>query len=226
MPGIGSITLEITIGFIALFTITKFIGKRQITPLTPFDFISAIVLGELLGNAIYDPETGVGYILYALSLWGLLMFLIHLLERKFIRIRKIIADSPAVIIRNGQIDYQELKNNKMTITQLRSLLREKDVFSLREVEYAILEPNGEITVLNKYEHGSPSRQDLDLPQQEVDIPITLITDGQVLWQNLKYHNLDRDWLEQKLLDHQIHKFEDVLYAEWSTIEGIHIQTFQ
>lgn len=64
-----SLTIELLVGFFALLVLTKVLGKNQITQLTPFDFISALVLGELLGNAIYDKEIGLHYVLYAIVFW-------------------------------------------------------------------------------------------------------------------------------------------------------------
>ncbi|PRX28030.1 uncharacterized membrane protein YcaP (DUF421 family) [Orenia metallireducens] len=220
-----SITSDLLIGFIALFLLTKLLGRRQIRQLTAFDFIFSIVLGELLGNAIYDPEVNFLYILYTLSLWGLLMFGVQLIEQKSIKLRKFISGNPAMVIREGQIDYKKLKETRMNITQLRSLLRQESVFSLKEVEYAILETDGELSVLKKSDHEQVTRKDLNIPGKSVKLPIILISDGQVLWQNIHKHNLTKKWLEQELLNNNIHRFDDVLYAEWSEGEELYVIPF-
>ncbi|OCL26641.1 hypothetical protein U472_11720 [Orenia metallireducens] len=220
-----SITIDLLIGFITLFLLTKLLGRRQIRQLTAFDFIFSIVLGELLGNAIYDPEVNFLYILYTLSLWGLLMFGVQLIEQKFIKLRKFISGNPAMVIREGQIDYKKLKETRMNITQLRSLLRQEGIFSLKEVEYAILETDGELSILKKSDYEQTMRKDLNIPSQSVKLPIILISDGQVLWENLHKHNLNKEWLEQELLNNNIHRFDDVLYAEWSEGEELYVIPF-
>jgi uncharacterized membrane protein YcaP (DUF421 family) len=220
-----SITIDLLIGFIALFLLTKLLGRRQIRQLTAFDFIFSIVLGELLGNAIYDPEVNFMYILYTLSLWGLLMFGVQLIEQKSIKLRKFISGNPAMVIREGQIDYKKLKETRMNITQLRSLLRQEGIFSLKEVEYAILETDGELSILKKSDYEQTIRKDLNIPSQSVKLPIILISDGQVLWENLHKHNLNKEWLEQELLNNNIHRFDDVLYAEWSEGEELYVIPF-
>ncbi|WP_083771334.1 YetF domain-containing protein [Acetohalobium arabaticum] len=118
------------------------------------------------------------------------------------------------------------KSTGINISQLQSLLRQKDVLSFKEIEYAILEPNGEITVLNKYQYGTPKREDLNLTQQDVHMPIALISDGQVLKENLRKCGLDKEWLEEELFNQGIHSFQDVIHAEWSEEDGLYVIPFQ
>ncbi|WP_249652128.1 YetF domain-containing protein, partial [Lysinibacillus sp. D4A1_S13] len=117
----------------------------QISQLTPFDFISAIVIGELVGNTVYVPEVRVWSILYAVFVWVILIYAIEVITQKFRRTRKFFEGYPSIIIRNGHIDREQLKWNHLYINQLQQMLRQqKDKFSIREVEYMILLPNGNI----------------------------------------------------------------------------------
>ncbi len=84
----GFLTVELLIGFFALLVVTKLLGKTQITQLTPFDFISALVLGELVGNAIYDKEIHVTYVLYAIFVWTVLISTIEKITQKFKKVQK------------------------------------------------------------------------------------------------------------------------------------------
>lgn len=219
------LTIELLIGFIALLIITKMLGKTQITQITPFDFISALVLGELVGNAIYDKETGVHYVLYAVTLWGTLIYFIEFLTQKFKGTRRILEGKPAIIIKNGIIDRQKLKENKLDINQLQHLLRDKDVFSIREVEFAILEANGSVNVLRKSIYENPTRQDFNIAPQQVYLPVTIIIDGEVLWDNLEEAGFDKTWLTQQLNFHGIAKPEQVLFADWLEGEPLFVITF-
>ena len=156
------ILVELSIGLIVLFAMTKLLGKTQISQITPFEFISALVLGELVGNAIYDKDVGIGQILFAVTVWGLLLLGIETMEMKFLKMRGLLEGNPSIVVRHGMIDKKELKKNKMSINQLQNMLRQKDVFSLREVEYAILESNGMVTVMKKPDYDVPLRTDLGL----------------------------------------------------------------
>lgn len=219
---ISQLTLELIVGFFALFILTKFVRKAEINAITPFDFISAVVLGELLGNAIYDEKITIWYIIYALLLWGTLKYLIELITQKFRRTRKLLEGEPAIIIRNGQIDYNVIKKEKLDINELLSTLRQKDAFSIREIEFAILEQSGSISVLKKSRYDTPTLQDLNLPYRSVFLSIAVILDGEVLTDNLKGIGFDEKWLLGQVHLSGVKHIKDVFYADWKQDEGIHI----
>ncbi|MGP4082401.1 DUF421 domain-containing protein [Pseudalkalibacillus sp. R45] len=217
-----SITVELMVGFLALFIMTKLLGKVSLAQITIFDFISAVVLGELVGNAIYDNEVKLGSILYAVMLWGALIFIMEFFTQKFRGSRKLLEGKPTIVIRNGQCDKKEMKKNKLDMNQLQNLLRQKDVFSVREVAYAIVETDGSVSVLKKPEYATPTTADMQLPQKPVFLSVTLINDGKVDWENLKKAGFDEAWLKKTLHKNQIDRYEDVFYMEWKQDEGVHI----
>lgn len=98
---IMNLTIELIIGFIFLFVIIKFVGKKIINQIFPFTFIAAIVLGELLGNALYDPKIGVFYIVYSMTIWGGLLFSVEYLSLKFLAFRDVAEGKPSALIKNG-----------------------------------------------------------------------------------------------------------------------------
>lgn len=219
---ISNLTIELIIGFFALLIITKILGKTQISQITPFEFISALVLGELVGNAIYDKDINIFYILYAVFLWAVLLYTIEILTLKFKGTREIFEGKPCILIRNGQIDFNELKKEKLDINELQSLLRAKDIFSMREIQYAILETNGSISVLKKSKYDNPTNEDLNLSEKHVYLPVTVILDGEVLWDNIKTCGFDEKWLKKQLHAKKITKIKEIFYAEWKEDEGLHI----
>ncbi|WP_404427435.1 DUF421 domain-containing protein [Ureibacillus chungkukjangi] len=220
MVNLGQTTIELIFGFIALLIAAKILGKTQISQLTPFDFISAMVLGELVGNSVYDPEVKIWSILYALILWTALIFTVEKLTQKFRGLRRTFEGNPSIIIRQGKIDRDQLKQNHLDIDQLQQMLRQqKDIFSIREVEYMILEPNGQISVMKKPKYESPTLEDLSLKQKPAYLPITLISDGMVVKDNLRESGHDEEWLLNQLKKRNVTKFEDALYAEWVEDEG-------
>lgn len=221
-----SLTIELLVGFFALLIVTNILGKMQIGQLTPFHFISALVLGELLGNAVYDKEIGIKYVLYAVTLWGGLLFLVELLTQKFKRTRNFFQGNPSILIRQGKIDYQELKKNRMDLNELLSLMRQKDVFSLREVEYAILELSGSLSILKKSNYDQPNCQDLQMPEKPVYLPIALVMDGEIIKDNLINYSLDKQWLMNQLKMHGISNIKDVLYVEWQRNEELLVIPFE
>ncbi|MDO3660310.1 DUF421 domain-containing protein [Bacillus sp. C28GYM-DRY-1] len=221
-----NVAIELVCGLVILFVILKFLGKTQFSQLTPFDFISALILGELVGNAVYDQEIKVKEIIYASLLWGLLIYLIELITQKIKGTRKFLEGEPNIVIHKGKLKYKMLKKNKLDINQLQSLLRQKGCFSIQEVEYAILETNGMVSVLPKAEFDKPTRKDMNLPTKDVSLPITLILDGEIVFDNLVEAGVDEQWLKQSLQQHGVEKAEDVLYAEWHASQPLYVITFE
>lgn len=215
------ITLELLAGFFALLIIIKLLGKSQIGELHPLDFITAIVLGELVGAAVYDPEVNVLYILYALFFWGGLHLATKYITLKFNETRYYIDDSPSIVIRNGQIDKEMLWKNKMDINQLQNLLRQKGVFSVKEVAYAILEPDGSCSVMKKPEYSTPTLADLNLPLRPMELPVTVILDGEVIEDNLNLIGFDTKWLKEELMKQGINDIKEVFLAEWQPSSGLY-----
>lgn len=217
------IFIELIVGFILLLALTKILGKTQISQLTPFDFISALVLGELVGNAIYDKNVHLGMIVFAIVVWGMLIYITEWITQKFRSTRELLEGKPSILISRGKIVREALKKNKIDIDQLQGLLRKKNVFSIQEVEYAILEATGDISVLKKPKYQTPTIQDLSLPETPVYLTYPLISDGVVDEDNLKEAGFDRNWLMKKLREKHIASPEEVIYAEWNEALGFHVQ---
>lgn len=220
--GFGQLTIELILGFFSLLLITRFLGKTQITQLTAFDFISALIMGELLGNAIYDDDTGVVKVLFAVTVWGLLIFAVQIVGQKSITLRNILEGKPSLVIQKGVIDRQALKKNRMNINELQTLLREKDVFSLREVEYAVLEQNGSLTVLRKPEFDTPTLKDLNIPITSKSLPMILVSDGIILNPELLKIGKNESWLKTELKQQGYVNTDNILIAEWREEDGLYV----
>lgn len=218
--GIG---LELFIGFFALMFLTKVIGRSQIKEATPFDFVSSIVLGEMVGNAIYDPKIGLFQVLFAVFLWGILIFIMKLIDLKVNKVRGILENEPAIIIRDGVINREQMKKAKLDMNQLQALLRREKVFSLREVLHAILEPNGSISVIKNPIYDTPTKKELNIPVFAISLPVTLISDGSVIKRNLTMIDKSEQWLNQELKQRNINRVKDVFIAEWRLEDGLFIQ---
>ncbi|MFD1039526.1 DUF421 domain-containing protein [Virgibacillus byunsanensis] len=216
------ISLKIILGFFLLFLITKLLGKTTIKQLTPFDFISAIVLSELLGNAIYEENITMIHIIYTLFLWGILMIFMEKILLKHKGLRGFLEGNPSIIIRDGKIDRYQLKKNRMNINQLLSLLRQSEIFSVREVAFAILETNGSISILKKHKYQKVQVQDLQLPEKPEFLSTTVILDGEILLDNINGLGFDKTWLKNQLAANGIASNEEVLYADWLHNDGMYV----
>ncbi|KGX92727.1 membrane protein [Pontibacillus halophilus JSM 076056 = DSM 19796] len=217
-----SIFTDTIVGFLCLFALTKVLGKSQITQITAFDFIAALVLGELVGNALYDPDTGIKEILFAVFLWGLLIYSTEWVTQKFKKTRGPLEGRPNIIIYEGKVQKEEMTKGKLDMNQLQHLLRSKEIFSLRDVAFAILETDGTVSVLKSSEAQTPSRQDLELDQEPVKLPLMVISDGELIEDNIKEANVDSKWLQEELKQHDVQSYKDVMYAEYIQGEPLYV----
>lgn len=225
MENLLPIFLESLFGFTALFLLTKVLGKTQITQLTPFDFVAALVLGELVGNALFDDETGMLEIGFAVVLWGSILYVTEIITQKFKGTRGLLEGRPSIIIHQGKLIREEMKKSNLDINQLQHMLRAKDAFSIQEVQYAILETDGTVSVLKKSPYQSLNRNDLNLEPKVVRLTIMIINDGEVIWDNLREADLTKKWLEDELLAQGMNSVKDVFYAEWTVGQGLFVLPF-
>ena len=220
------LTIELIVGFFFLFIIVKFVGKKIINQITPFTFIAAIVLGELLGNALYDHKIGVFYIVYSMTIWGGLLFSVEYLSQKCLTFRGVVEGKPSALIKNGIVDREALRKNRMNINQLQSLLRQSETFSIREVAYCYLEANGSISILKKSKYQKTTQEDFNIPSKVVSVPVTLIRDGEVLWDEIIDMGFNESWLKSQLNTQNIIDYKDVFIAEWLQEDGLFVQPFK
>jgi uncharacterized membrane protein YcaP (DUF421 family) len=217
------IALELGVGFIVLLISVKILGNREMQQITPFDFVSAIVLGELVGNTVYDKESNISHMIFATVLWTILLLIILYITQKSLSVRKLIQGHAELLIKEGKIQYDVLKKVKLDISELISQLRERDVFSVQEVDYAFLEISGSITVKKKERYANPTNQDLNVTPKPSPLNLPLIQDGDVLNRNLEIFKKDDSWLKSELKKEKIQSIKDVIYAEWNSADGWHIQ---
>lgn len=189
--------------FITLLILTRLLGKKQLSELTFFNYITGVTIGSLAANTIIN--TGSRYLNEMINLiwWTLLTMLVTLISLKSSKIRTLLDGEPTIIIKNGKIIEEALRSTRINLDDLSMLLRSKDIFSIMEVDYAILEPDGKLSILKKQ-----NRQ-----QTRLYLPTEIITDGNLVKRNLKELNLDEKWIYKELKNQGIDSLNKVLYAE-------------
>lgn len=216
----------LVIGFFLLFIIVKIVGRKIITQVTPFTFITAIVMGEILGNALYDTEVKMFEVIYSIFLWGFLLLVVEYIAQKSLRFRGLVEGKPVALIKNGVLDRDALKKTRLNLNQLQSLLRQSETFSIREVAYCYLETNGSISILKKSKYQKTTQEDFSLPEKPVHVPVTLIRDGKVLWDEVKDLGYDETWLRKQLHAQNVTDVENVFLAEWLAGDGMFVQAIR
>ncbi|MFC4099155.1 DUF421 domain-containing protein [Paenibacillus xanthanilyticus] len=201
------LSVKLITGFVVLFVMTKFIGGRELRQLNVFDFISAIVLSELVGNVLYQRDVTALHMSYALLLWTAMIYLIDKITLKFDATRKLLDGESELVIEEGIIDRNMLRKHRMELKELMGLLREKDVFSLREVRFAFLEPDGNVSIVKgealRYGEGGVA-----------SLPTPLVMDGVLVKKSLKQVDKSEEWLREELRLRSVTEIQQVFYAEY------------
>ncbi|WP_418792009.1 YetF domain-containing protein [Phosphitispora sp. TUW77] len=190
----------------------RIMGKRQIGQLQPFELVVTLMLSELAAIPMESPGipliNGITPILTLIAAQVILSYI----SLKSDRARAVICGTPSVLIENGKIVESELKRLRYNLSDLLEQLRAKDVPNISDVEFAILETSGQLSVIEKSQKRPVMPEDLNLSTKYEGLPFTLIMDGQVLHKNLKKINLNIEWLYQQLANLGIENPSDVLFA--------------
>ena len=184
--------------YIIVLIVMRFMGKREIGQLQPFELAISIMIADLA--TIPMSEIGIPIFNGIIPILGLLLMhiIISGINLKSIKAREIICGKPRILIYRGKIDEKALKKERFTINELQERLRGNNVFNLGDVEYAILETNGEVTIIEKPEKRGVKIEDLNLDVEYEGIPYDLVIDGKVMEKNLKAIGKDKIWLEKEL----------------------------
>lgn len=208
---------ELAVGFFGLLISVRIIGRRQLSHVTAFDFVSAVVLGEIVGNVPYSNDINWFKMITAIAFWTLLTYMMEIISVKSMRARQLVAGTPAVVIKEGKIQFDVMKKEKLDFNELLSLLRQKDIFSIQEVHYAFVENNGIMTVLPKETNqpnqtSSGGKKSKEPAQPPLTLPI--IVDGEILQKNLELFKMTEEDVQKLLIKHGLAKPKQVLYAEY------------
>ena len=201
--------------YILVLVVMRLMGKREIGQLQPFELAISIMIADLASIPMTDP--GVPIFNGLVPILGLLAMhlLITLLNIKSVNLRKITCGKPTILVYRGKIDEEALKKERFTVSELQERLRGKDVFNLGDVEFAILETNGEVSVITKPNKRNLTPEDMNIEADYEGLPYDLIVDGKIMYENLNKIGKDKRWLIK-----QIEKFkclpQDVLIA---TMDG-------
>lgn len=215
--------LRTTFAFIALLILARVMGKKQIAQLTFFHYVTGITIGSIAADIAGESRTPFFNGLIAMIWWAILTILMSYVAFKFKRARGILDDQPKIVMRDGKILVDSLKKLRLHLDDLNMMLREQGIFSIKDVQYAILETNGKLSVMKKAGQEPATKQDVKAPAPEPKyIPAEIIAEGKIVKQNLKELNLTEEWVYEQLKKQGIGKVEHVFYAEIQGDGSLHI----
>lgn len=188
--------------YLVLIAIIRFLGKRQLGQMEPSEVVVTMVVADLASISMQDKNVPLSSSLIPIfAVLGMEM-LLSLLSLRSVFFRKLLCGKPVILIENGKFLQDNMRKTRITLDELTSQLREKDVLDISTVQYAILETGGNLSVFPFPEQKPPSAKDTGITPQAQSLPVTIVSDGRLLPDNLKKSGKDRRWLEKILKQHK------------------------
>lgn len=192
----------------ALFIIGKIIGHKQMSQLDFFDYITGITIGSIAAELATELENPL-YPLIAMIVYGAITVFLTLIASKMPKLRKYINGSPTIIMNNGKLYRKNMKKSKIDLTEFLVLCRQEGYFNLNDIQTAIFEYNGRLTILPISTKRPLIPEDINLNPDSEYINTELIMDGRILEENLKRKGLDLNWLQNQITNQGYNSAKDI-----------------
>lgn len=213
------------IGFFSLLIFTRVLGKEQISQLTFFDYVLGITIGSIAASLTTDLSSRAWPHWIGLITWAALGYLMEIITLKWRYAAKVLEGEPDIVIMNGKILENTLKKIRYRVSDIMELLRNQGIFDLNEVNFAIIEANGQLSVLKKAENLPLTPKDMNIQVKDTSISIELIYDGILFTENLKQLGKDEAWLNNQLKAQGINNISEVFLATLSPQGTLYIDKY-
>lgn len=220
------IGLRVLFVYVLLLLAMRIMGKREIGQLSNLDFVVAIVVAELATLPITDHNLSLAESVLPMLIITALQVAVSVLCLKSNRFRRLLYGRPNVLIAGGKLQMAEMRKARYNIDDLLSQLRQRDIFDVANVEYAVLETSGDLTVVQKPWCCPATRGDLQITalDQFSGMPLTLIDDGEINWKGMEDHQLTEAWLLEQLQQKGISSPREVFFASLSNNGRLYLIT--
>lgn len=219
---VGDVIIRSFLSLITLFLVTKMLGKKQVSQLSLFDYVIGISIGNFAAEMTINTDSQYMNGIVSVLIFGLVAYLVSILTMKSIVLRRFFMGTPTILIQNGKILQKNLRKVKFDVNDLLEECRENGYFDLYEIEDAIMEADGSLSILPKFDYQPILRKDMKIKGKQEHLVANVIIDGKVMLQNLK--NMDK---EEKWLSHQMKKlgystYQNILLATLDQEDTIHV----
>ena len=208
--------------FVVIF-VMRIMGKRQIGQFEPYEFAITLMISEIATLPMQDTRIPILHGVMSIITLGFLQTMLALMQLKFRIFRHILNGKPSIVIRNGEIDIKELKQLRFNINDLMEEIRLMGYLNIDDIQIAILETSGQLSVFPKFSKAAVEKRDLKIKGTEENIPITLIMDRKICYESLEFLNKDANWLLNKLHERNITTPKEVFLAIMNSSGNLYIQ---
>lgn len=206
--------IRVVLLYIVVVFSLRIMGKRQIGELQPSEFAITLIIAELATIPMQDAKTPlINGIIPIIILFSVEVFMSYLLLKSR-KIRSMFTGTPLILINKGKIQQYNLKRARINIDDLMEELRLKDYPDIAQVQYAIMETNGELSIIPKSQQPTENNDGL---------PLTIINDGQIDQKNMDFLNLDENWIDKTLDKYRINKIEDIFIMTVDEYQNIYLE---
>lgn len=213
------------IGFFTLLIFTRLLGKQQISQLTFFDYVLGITVGSIAASLTTDLTSSAWPHWVGLVTWIVAVLILQFVTIKWRIVSKYIDGEPTIVIMNGKIMEDSMKKMRYRISDLMEQLRDKNIFDITQVEFAILETSGKLTVLKKAEYQPVTVKDMKIKTKYKGIDAELIYDGIIVENNLIQLKKDKKWLLSELKKLGIKDETEVFYASLDASNRLYVDRY-
>lgn len=209
--------------YFVVVAVMRIMGKRQIGELQPFELVIAIMLSELAAVPMQDTGIPLIHGLIPILTLMFLEILLSYITLKSRKTRSLICGIPSILIQHGVIMEEELRCQRFNLDDLMEELRLSGYLNISDIEYAILENSGKLSIIPKSKHATITCNDMNIAKADEKLPVFLILDGELIKSNMQIINKDENWLLKKLKEHNIIKIEDAFIAMLDSNSNFFVQ---
>ena len=192
------VTVRSLLSLVTLFFVTKLIGKKQVSELSLFDYVIGITIGNFAAEMTINLESQEANGILAVIIFGIVAYIVSKLTMKSIKLRRFFIGVPTMIIQNGKILYEPMKKMKLDINDLLEQCRMSGYFDISQIDYAILEASGDLSILPKSDYRPVNPSDMNLKVKNDGMLANVVIDSKIMKDNLLYMHKDEEWLMKQL----------------------------
>lgn len=187
----------------------RLLGKHQVSELEPAEFVLTLIIADVASVPMQD--FGIPLLMGVIPIITLLCLsmILSVLSMKSLKLRALLTGVPSILIRDGKVDQKEMRRTRMTLDEVLEEMRLQGYTDLSYIRYAILETNGQLSILPYTSEKPPAAKDLNISVDDAGLPLVLINDGRLISANLKRRNLDELWLNKHLQEQGVTSVREV-----------------
>lgn len=210
--GLGDVFIRSILSIVALFVLTKMMGAKQISQMTFFDYAIGISIGSIAAELAASDDAEYVDILFAMVIYAAIAVAISIATNKSLKMRRFLTGKSLLLIDNGKILREHLKKAKLDVNDLLAEARFNGYFNIKDIRFAVVEPNGRISFLPHSNKRPIQPSDLGMSPKDEGLNYNVILDGIIMDENLKAAGKNREWLMKQLEEQKVKRASDVFLA--------------